>query len=384
MKYPLITLLFLFSLSAQAQKPQPVYSFARVQMPLHWYIQQASLWKKEVDKNPKNAPAWYYYYRVTRNLNRCDTTDKRTPQQKDKDIKQLVERMGKSVPNSYEYNLCKWMTGGNDFANLPYLKKAMELGEGHWEYLEDVALWGEVERDLAKRDLYCKKWMATGEVSGGMLNYNYNVLQGLPPNAILFTSGDNDTFPVWVLQALDFRKDVTVLNTSLLLLDDYREKIFRELGANKWDLVMNDSKSMARFEREIIRHVAANTTNRPVCVSLTTSGCGDFVKDIESSLYLTGLAYEYHPEPMDNLALLKKNFEQKYALDYLETTFYNDISANMVAEINRNYLVPMIKLFQHYKTAGEANRMEWIKSKLMAVSKGTAEQAEIEKLLAEK
>lgn len=100
-------------------------------------------------------------------------------------------------------------------------------------------------------------------------DFGMNYLSSLDPNAIIFTNGDNDTFPLWYCQEVEgYRTDVRVINLSYLSTDWYIDQMRYPTYDSAPVPMLAQETTYAYDNRQFNYFIEPDTTPVPVLKSL--------------------------------------------------------------------------------------------------------------------
>ncbi len=209
-------------------------------------------------------------------------------------------------------------------------------------------------------------------------DYSYNMLNSCKPNGILFTNGDNDTFPLWYLQEVEgIRKDVRIVNLSLVNTDwyitqlrDHEPKIPLDLsdrdikqmlpipwetrevklaynhpeigpGTLEWTMKPTFSGRYLRTQdRMVVQIIKDVEWERPVYIAVTVAPENRI--GLEKYLEMQGLVYELMPQRTKpvNLEMLHHNLLEVYRYRNLDdpTIHYNNNIRRLLQNLRASYL----------------------------------------------
>ncbi|GCB33240.1 hypothetical protein KGMB02408_02480 [Bacteroides faecalis] len=342
--------------------------------------------KQKVKENPKDERAWLEYSGVLQILKGASLMQSMTPSKKyptpdpniQKEMDEMLEGMKQNIPNTATYAITR-------NSNIKPGEKRMSFDEiiEKWpdavlHYPTYVAVSLRNEKRL--KDI-CKRWYESGEFPPQQLNFAYNELASAEKNAIIFMGGCFDLYGVRVLQSVkDQFNDKKIIMYPFLTDSFSIDKVTEELGIPKYRKAKNDTisysspgdfmKSYSRELKGVIEHFA-KYSNRPIYFTITMD---EMAKNaLKDNLHSEGLLMRYSSKPYDNLAVMRRNFENVYLMDYLRESFYPQTLAVSAFDPKVNeglnlYYVPALKaLLQFYKESEDHNHYDKLYSILRTV-----------------
>ena len=314
--------LVMLSLSAIAQtKAVRVESPIVAEKDFVWYVEQKEAWKAQTLKNPKDENAWLNYYHAAHYMGWWGTSS-------DSIVRQVMNEMKQAIPDTYTYNFCAYRanitghsteTDGDRYAEaaLAKLPDDMEFFD-YDQWVCYLAMKG-YESRMAQM---AQRYFDSGIYSEAVLRYSYNELAGMDNDGIFIGSGDTSIIPKWLIQeGMNKHKDKTIVCIPFLGVKEYREWLNKKLGITLPELEDGGYEDYQAYERAMLQTIIDKYGSR-VYFSATTSS--SVREPWKQNLYNEGLLLKYSKKRYDNLAVKRRNVEERYMLEYLLVSFRPD------------------------------------------------------------
>lgn len=266
--------------------------------------------------------------------------------------------------NTYYSNYLSSEVKNKDFNSL---LKAHELAPANTELYFELAKFYELEQNNLKKREFCNKLKLT-KLSPALREYANNTLMSVEQGGILVTYGEDDTYPIWILQLIEgVRKDVKILNYDLMVNETYRKAKTEELG-------LRFSKNYSQ-PIQILKDLATKNKSKNIYYSLTVSHL--VLKDLKKDLYPTGLALKYSNKTFDNSQILSTNWHQKFSKSYIS----NSLISPQEKKLNINYVLPLLQLSSFYSENGNELKEKEINTVIRKIGLNGGKAQQIESLL---
>ncbi len=263
--------------------------------------------------------------------------------------------------NSFEFNYSAYVNAPiKNATSFQFLQKAYAIYPENVDLYDDFMAYYEMSDNQMDRKTFSTKLYKSNTISDYLIEYNHNVLVSLPINAILFTNGYDDTYPVWVNQDVkNVRKDITIININLFKDDEYKEKILKraKLTYNKKNQGI-----------DLIEDLMISNPTKEIYLGLTVDK--ELLGRLYKDLYLVGLVLKYSNQPFNNLALIQSNWENQFKKKTIEQA----PSSFKEKQVLANYLLPLIYLHNHYMDANELTKAKEVKDLVLKIANYNGKQ----------
>ena len=319
-----------------------------------WYVEQRNAWKKRIDHDAQDEQAWQNYYDATRYMGWFG-------QSADSLAREVVREMKQAIPNTYTCNMCAYMavklghgddTDGDSCAEaaLTMLPGDMRLKDYN-EWVCYLAMKGDRER-MAQM---AKRYFDSGLYSENVLRYSYNELAGMDEGGIWLGSGDAAVIPKWLIQeGMGLHRDKTIVCIPFLAVKEYREWLagILDISLPAWE--NGAFETYDAFEHAVVKTIIDRYGSR---VYFSTTTHEQSYRPWRACLYNEGLLLKYSKKPYDNMAVKRRNVEERYMMEYLLVPFCPEWTSGQ--RLTANYAVLLADLLPYY-AKHDKRRHDWL------------------------
>lgn len=330
-----------------------------------WYVEQKGAWKEAVQQNPNDENAWLNYYNAARYMSWF--------QKEDSTAKQVVREMEQTIPDSYTFNFCAYRESvqGKGYGEpKKYAEAALSMLPDDMQFFDydNWVCYLSMQGDEVRMRPLAKRYFDSGIYSEAVLRYSYNELAGMEEGGIYIANGDAAIIPKWLIQeGMNIYKDKTIVCASFLCVKEYREWLFSKLG-----IPMPTLKEPACAEdydandRAMLQAIIDKYGSK---VYFSTTTLTEIMEPWKKNLYNEGLLLKYSKRSYDNLAIKRRNVEERYLLEYLLVSFRPEWTAGQ--RLSANYAVLLADLLPYY-AKHDKKRYDWLMQLLVSAVTNTS------------
>ena len=321
-----------------------------------WYTEQKEAWKALTQKDPTNETAWLNYYNAARYMSWF--------QQEDSTAKQVVREMEQTIPDSYTFNFCAYRESaqGKGYGDhKTYAEAALAKLPDEMQFFDydNWVCYLAMQGDETRMKPLAKRYFDSGIYSEAVLRYSYNELAGMDEGGIYIANGDAAIIPKWLIQAgMGMHKDKTIVCASFLAVKEYRDWLCTKLGVV--DPIHEEPYWTDESCNALLQAIIDKYGSK---VYFSTTTPSSTMEPWKNNLYNEGLLLKYSKKPYDNLAVKRRNVEERYMLEYLLVSFRPEWTAGQ--RLSANYAVLLADLLPYY-AKHDQKRYDWLMKLLVS------------------
>jgi len=321
-----------------------------------WYTEQKEAWKALTQKDPTNETAWLNYYNAARYMSWF--------QQEDSTAKQVVREMEQTIPDSYTFNFCAYresVQGKGYGDHKKYAEAALAKLPDEMQFFDydNWVCYLAMQGDEARMKPLAKRYFDSGIYSEAVLRYSYNELAGMDEGGIYIANGDAAIIPKWLIQAgMGMHKDKTIVCAPFLAVKEYRDWLCTKLGVV--DPIHEEPYWTDESCNALLQAIIDKYGSK---VYFSTTTPSSTMEPWKNNLYNEGLLLKYSKKPYDNLAVKRRNVEERYMLEYLLVSFRPEWTAGQ--RLSANYAVLLADLLPYY-AKHDQKRYDWLMKLLVS------------------